>query len=193
MQRGLRKPVVAILTAAQSTSLDQLFNDATVSVPSRLQKRMLEKRFTHATQGTITMLLKSILFRSLVGGAALVGCLAVVELAAQQSPLQRDPLKSAASSENAMATGMKEFRQREGVAFEQEGMVQFSGERLTFVSPDGKLRLLMLENLALDRVARTLRDSTVKIHWKLSGTLTEFQGSNYLLLDRAEMVQRSEE
>jgi len=86
-----------------------------------------------------------------------------------------------------------ERRRREGSVFSGEGVIQYAGERLTFVSDNGTERLTILENLALDRVARTSRDSTSKTHWSVEGTITEYQGTNYLWLERAVTIRRSDD
>ena len=46
-------------------------------------------------------------------------------------------------------------------------------------------RLVALENLALQRVARSLAERSQESQWKVSGMVTEFRGANYILLRRA--------
>ena len=86
-----------------------------------------------------------------------------------------------------------ELRRREGTSYAGEGFIQFTGERLTFVSTNGKDRLVILENLALDRVNRTVRDATYRTKWKVIGSVTEYQGANFLLLERAVLVHHNDE
>ena len=117
---------------------------------------------------------------------------AVVDLAAEQAApgaIQGN----AEQGTRAEATNKNEFRKREGAAFSSEGYVQFTGERLTFISEDGQERLVLLENLALDRLSRTIRDTNLKTRWKVFGTITEYQGSNFLFLNRAVLVHRDDE
>lgn len=65
-----------------------------------------------------------------------------------------------------------------------------------FVSSDGTHRLKMLENLALERVARKLNDGSQgpSLAWKVSGVVTEFEGANYFLVKRivAETVDNAQ-
>jgi hypothetical protein len=53
-----------------------------------------------------------------------------------------------------------------------------------FYAADNR-RFTTLENLNLERVARVISDSPDTLEWTVSGTITEFQGANYLLLSRA--------
>jgi hypothetical protein len=65
------------------------------------------------------------------------------------------------------------------------GTFQFSGDRVAF-SPDGSSdSLRVLENLALERVGRLLTEGRSARSWVVSGVITEFRGSNYLLLTKA--------
>ena len=75
---------------------------------------------------------------------------------------------------------------REGTAIVEEmGQFRLDGKRVTFVATDGKRSLIGLENLNLDRIARTVADHPERLQWKVSGTITEYQGNNYLLVGRA--------
>jgi len=77
-------------------------------------------------------------------------------------------------------------RIREGAQIvDRLGHFQLTGERVTFVSQDGSGRFVVLESLSLQRVVRTITESSESLKWNVSGTATEFQGSNYLLLQRA--------
>ena len=60
-----------------------------------------------------------------------------------------------------------------------------TGERVTFVAADGDGRFVALENLSLQRVVRAITDSPEPLKWSVSGTATEFNGANYLLIQRA--------
>ena len=65
------------------------------------------------------------------------------------------------------------------------GHFKTTGDRATFFSSDGQHRLRGLENLALERVARVLSESSGKLEWSVSGPVTEYRGANYLLITRA--------
>jgi hypothetical protein len=78
-------------------------------------------------------------------------------------------------------------RLREGTEISgQTGYFRQDGDGATFVTDDG-FELGGLPNLNLERVARTLKtaDETSTIRWRVSGTITEFSGRNYLLITRA--------
>ena len=81
-------------------------------------------------------------------------------------------------------------RVREGSRLvEQLGEFRDKGGRIAFF-PDGSSHwLVVLENLALERVARDLELGTRK--WSVTGTITEYYGLNYLLVQRAVLKQRS--
>lgn len=133
------------------------------------------------------------LFGGLLVGAMFACSLVYTELAAQHSPRTGEGQGRGEFTQYGRGDDQVVFRKREGVAFEAEGYVQDTGERHTFISLDGKERLVLLENLALDRVALSVRDATSKTRWKVSGTVTEFQGANFLLLKGATMVHRNKD
>ncbi len=86
--------------------------------------------------------------------------------------------------------GDAKFRLREGMKFVNRiGELRDTGGRITFY-PDGQSQSLqLLENLALERVTNDLDQTHRK--WSVTGTVTEFKGSNYLLLHRAVLKARS--
>jgi hypothetical protein len=84
-------------------------------------------------------------------------------------------------------------RLREGAVLnEQPGTFQLVGNRLVFAFDGEARQLVILENLALERVIRLVRQSAAPQSWVVSGTVTEYQGSNYLLIDRA-VIRRAGE
>ena len=66
----------------------------------------------------------------------------------------------------------------------REGTFQVTGDRATFETTDGR-RFIGLENLNLERIVRTIVDSVEPLRWTVDGTITEYRGSNYLLVSRA--------
>lgn len=76
-------------------------------------------------------------------------------------------------------------RLREGVALDVEGSFKLTGDRIMFYSSADKRRFGTLENLNLERIARMVSDSPDPLQWSVSGTVTEYQGANYLLISRA--------
>jgi hypothetical protein len=82
-------------------------------------------------------------------------------------------------------------RQREGARLLNEpGTFRITGDRATFICSDGKRQFIGLENLGLERVVRTIVDDSDQVQWLVSGVLTEYQGTNYLLITRAVLTTR---
>jgi hypothetical protein len=65
------------------------------------------------------------------------------------------------------------------------GEFQSTGDRILFQPRDREAGWLVLENLALERVARAVEEIRQPGLWSVSGTLTEFRGANFLLISRA--------
>src|SRR5262245_55650398 len=77
-------------------------------------------------------------------------------------------------------------RAREGTPLtEARGSFELVGDRVIFVPAGGGDSLRVLENLALERVVRELGDGRDQRDWEVAGILTEYHGSNYLLVTRA--------
>lgn len=76
-------------------------------------------------------------------------------------------------------------RLREGVALDVVGSFKLTGDRIMFYSAADQRRFGALENLNLERIARMVSDSPDPLQWSVSGTVTEYQGANYLLISRA--------
>ncbi len=78
-------------------------------------------------------------------------------------------------------------RLREGTEITgQTGYFRQDGDGAVFVT-DNEYELGGLPNLNLERIVRTLKtaDETQSIRWRVSGTITEFSGRNYLFITRA--------
>lgn len=83
-------------------------------------------------------------------------------------------------------------RLREGTRLaEMVGTIVQNGNRYQFLDEKQGQPLTLLENLALERVLRIQQAYFGTIRWQISGTVTEFRGQNYLLLERA-MLRRVE-
>jgi hypothetical protein len=77
-------------------------------------------------------------------------------------------------------------RLREGTQLkDQRGAFRAMGDRATFTFEENGPTLMVLENLALERVGRVLRESTDPLTWSVDGLVTEYQGASYLLITRA--------
>jgi hypothetical protein len=82
--------------------------------------------------------------------------------------------------------GQVSGRWREGSRLiDQLGYFKVTGDHVTFVSSDGKLKFDGLENLAIERIARTIGDSPDQLEWSICGAITEYRGANYLLVTQA--------
>ena len=79
-----------------------------------------------------------------------------------------------------------EERIREGTRLvEVSGTFGRMGDRITFQPTGQEDSLLVLENLALQRVGRVLNEDRQSLPWVVSGVVTEYQDANYLLLTKA--------
>ena len=85
----------------------------------------------------------------------------------------------------AITVRQKSQLRREGTQLREEpGRFIEVGNRLTFVSSAGA-SFIGLENLNLERVGKIVAASPDSIEWFITGTVTEYQGANYLLISRA--------
>jgi hypothetical protein len=77
-------------------------------------------------------------------------------------------------------------RLREGTRLtDVVGSFQTAGDRISF-HPDGKSESYrVLENLSLERIDGYLGSARGTPTWTVSGIVTEFRGSNYLLVSKA--------
>lgn len=109
---------------------------------------------------------------------------------------QRQPMsqQSGHNRESGEASGKQPSgaRMREGTRLaEMVGTIVQNGNRYQFLDEKQGQPLTLLENLALERVLRIQQAYFGTIRWQISGTVTEFRGQNYLLLERA-MLRRVE-
>lgn len=78
---------------------------------------------------------------------------------------------------------------REGKEVQQlRGTIRVVQERYVFFPQAGAYRFVLLENLNLERIARAMAESTGEIIWELDAEVTEFSGSNFLIVQRAQIV-----
>jgi hypothetical protein len=77
-------------------------------------------------------------------------------------------------------------RLREGTRLDDAlGHFKITGDRAMFFLSDESAKYSCLENLNLERTTNLLAENAEGLEWTVSGTLTEYRGSNYLLLSRA--------
>ena len=75
---------------------------------------------------------------------------------------------------------LREGTQIEGAA----GEIRRGSSRFIFTQTGSRRELLLLENLALERLVRLVERSNRSISCYATGTVTEYRGVNYLLLER---------
>ena len=112
--------------------------------------------------------------------AAVVGVIVGISaISGQDEPTEESNVLSSGSESDL-------DRLREGALInDQPGTFQLVGKRMVFVYEGDERQLGTLENLALERVVRLVKQSAAPQTWLVSGTVTEYQGSNFLLIDRA--------
>ena len=89
------------------------------------------------------------------------------------------------STHDAARPPSKTMLHREGTKIKDEpGRFAMVGNRINFVTSAG-MQYVCLENLNLERVARIMGTTPDTVEWVISGTVTEYQGSNYLLIERS--------
>lgn len=71
---------------------------------------------------------------------------------------------------------------------ELAGRLELAGDRAIFYPQEGE-PLRVLENLALERVTQVLSETREPREWLVTGTVTEYRGTNFILLQKA--VQRA--
>lgn len=102
-------------------------------------------------------------------------------------PAETGYVQSAPVQKDAAAEEKQKLRWREGKRLiDHGGHFRQDGEGAVFVSETGH-ELVALANLNLERVTRTLKasDESESIRWSINGVVTEFNGRNYLLIQRA--------
>jgi hypothetical protein len=120
--------------------------------------------------------------------------LAIVSLALVSAEAQRPGrgaelalVMSSVGSEES-PTGEAAATIREGTAVqEQVGHFSVQGERVSFQTDGQSAGVLVLENLALERIVHQVTESPKLLHWKVTGVITEYRGQNFLLISRAQM------
>jgi|GEM_PF-5065412 hypothetical protein len=97
----------------------------------------------------------------------------------------------ALAKENSPVPVHKE-RLREGThLLDAPGRFEAAGDRISFVMEESGQSIGVLENLALDRIFRVLRENRGRTQWSVSGTITEYNETNYLLLTKAVQVVKT--
>lgn len=113
-------------------------------------------------------------------------------LPAAEPPAPREPTGDPVGQAPDGSPTVSRARLREGTSLAQvPGVVRHTGDRYTFFGNDAQIRLVMLENLFLERIVRAQQSCAGSVVWQVWGVVTEFRGENYLLVQRA-TIQRVE-
>lgn len=69
---------------------------------------------------------------------------------------------------------------------ETPGHFESAADVPVFIDEGGR-RLIGLENLNLQRIVQSVRsaEDPKSLQWKVTGTITEYEGRNYILIERA--------
>ena len=118
------------------------------------------------------------------------GCAAPVGVALAWGPALSPPeWQASPPGQESSPTSMppsRDTRLREGTMLvNQVGYFRVSGNRVVFHRAEGRGRFVALENLNLDRVSNAIAENPTHLEWNVSGTITEYRGANYLLIERA--------
>jgi hypothetical protein len=110
-----------------------------------------------------------------------------IEPKSRQELVETAPPEAAPTASSAGGKAKGSERLREGTRLiDVVGAFQSVGGDSVSFSPGGnKDSFRVLENLALERVSRTLDENRGTRQWVVSGIVTEYRGSNYLLVTKA--------
>ena len=109
-----------------------------------------------------------------------------VRTVADSRPVKPTARGSRAKSASRANSGQAHLSLREGTRIvNQPGYFRISGDRLVFFSTQQNTRYVTLENLNLERIAAAMADQPRQRKWKVTGTMTEYHGDNYLLVEKA--------
>ena len=120
----------------------------------------------------------------LILGGAWVGAQESAMTGPTTQPMVPDPRKSDQDGQYLLRQGTE--------LVDQVGEFRLAGDRVVFFMEGGKRRLISLENLALERIAQVLIDNPERLQWRVTGTITEYQGNNFLFITRAILKSRVE-
>jgi hypothetical protein len=131
-----------------------------------------------------------ILLAALTASAVVTSAMGLVSRRPVTANEQSTPAAAAAPPAGAGAGPTKAGeRLREGTR-----LVDVSGtftpvgaDGVTFSPDGGKDAYRLLQNLALERISRTLEEQRVPGRWIVSGLITEYRGANYLLVTKAQL------
>lgn len=111
-------------------------------------------------------------------------------LAATQAATQEGTDRQSTGSEQTGEAQQAMKILREGTKLNMVAVsCRVAGDRLEVELEDSR-RILALENLASQRVWQAVRDDHIDANWIISGSITEFQAQNFVLIERVSRVPR---
>lgn len=113
---------------------------------------------------------------SIIAFGLFLGSAAIVNLQAENTEQDRSNRKSQESVGRISREGTKVKSQR--------AVCRLSGDRLSIQFAGSKDSIGALENLSAQRIVQAIEEDAGDTNWVVSGTLTEFQNNNYILLER---------
>jgi hypothetical protein len=99
----------------------------------------------------------------------------------------RLPTQSKATQAQSNAGFNPEFREGKQVEG-MRGSIRMVQTRYVFFPEKDATRFVLLENLNLERIARAMAETTDDVRWEIDAEVTEFSGSSFLLISRAQLV-----
>ena len=123
-------------------------------------------------------------------GTAIAAILIATSVAAATDSRQQE--SKAPEPAASKAAGQAPAQQlREGATLvDLTGYFKASGDRFAFYKDGSERSFNCLENLSLERIGKAISESPEDLRWTISATVTEYQGTNYLLITRATMNNR---
>ncbi len=132
-------------------------------------------------------LVRRFLSRACARRTALIGLpwIAFALLASATEPFEHRTSPQAGSLQGDVP-GRRSTRLREGTELvDQGGRFRIIGDRAAFYPSESSGRFLVLENLNLQRIVQRISENPFPLKWRVSGIVTEYYGSNYLLVRSA--------
>jgi len=143
---------------------------------------VLQVQRIHSDQGTGAINMRRQNMHRLAGILTMLFVAAIVANIA----VSKDESPASSNNNQQPREGKIGQRIREGTRLvDVSGRFEAVGDRVSFTFADSRDSIRVLENLSLQRVLRVLAQTQGGTQWTVSGTITEYNNSNYLLLAKA--------
>jgi len=118
--------------------------------------------------------------------AAFLGVLARQPLVAENGPPATDSAAAPNHAGQTVPAAKSAERLREGTRLVDcpGTFAALGADRVSFSPDGGKESYRLLQNLALERISRMLEEQRGPKLWTVSGVLTEYKGTNFLLVTK---------